>query len=104
MSYPWTDECLAMAGKLQAMQPVRGHEWTCYVDITPGAPRIWQVEAMMKALAYLGDEHLIYGSDCSDPDNGGGVPADLERRTQHPAGWGASSEAVDRVVNANALK
>jgi predicted TIM-barrel fold metal-dependent hydrolase len=60
IGWPWTDECLALAGRFWHGGLGRGR---MFVDITPGAPRIWKLDAMRKALAYLPHEALMYGSD-----------------------------------------
>ena len=36
-----------------------------YIDITPGTPRIYRIEALRKAINVLGEDRLIYGSDTS---------------------------------------
>ena len=103
MSWPWTDECIATCWKLQWLQPERGHQWTCYIDITTGAPRIWKVDALTKALAQLGDEHLIYGSDCDTPENADSYRWRLEEDRSILRDAGASPEAIERIFSRNAL-
>jgi predicted TIM-barrel fold metal-dependent hydrolase len=60
IGWPWTDECLALAGRFCHGDGQKGQ---MYVDITPGAPRPWKTDAMRKALAYLPPEGIMYGSD-----------------------------------------
>jgi hypothetical protein len=64
ISWPWTDECIAVAGKMRAAAR-RGYvpEMQMYVDITRGTPAFYRRDALDKALKYLGPERLIYGSD-----------------------------------------
>ncbi len=71
ISWPWTDECLAVAGRFRAAAK-RGEvagwndgEYQMWVDITPGAHRPWREDALRKALSYIGDGRLIFGSDCT---------------------------------------
>ena len=101
MSWPWTDECMAVNGKFKSNQ--KG-EWTSYVDITSGAPRIWKVDALRKALAYLGDTHLVYGSDCGLPGGADYAALRLREDTEMLREAGASSETIERVLSTNALK
>lgn len=60
ISWPWTDECLSVAGRFWRGD-IRREQM--FIDITPGAPRIWKVDAMRKALYYIPHKALIYGSD-----------------------------------------
>ena len=105
MSWPWTDECFAVCGKFRAA--AHGHperQWTSFVDITTGAPRIWKVEALQKALAYLGDQQLIYGSDCSQPEDPEALRYRLEEDRSILRDAGASPEAMERILSKNALR
>ena len=84
IGWPWTDECIALAGRFAA--DVVGEETglqehaprvdaaTPYaaqmsIDITLGAPRPYRADALLKALAVVGDCRILYGSDCGDPEN-----------------------------------
>lgn len=60
IGWPWTDECLALAGRFW-LGDIRKEQM--FVDITTGAPRIWKIDAMRKALSYLPHKSLIFGSD-----------------------------------------
>jgi len=74
ISWPWTDECLAVAGRFRAA--VRGTEgMQMFVDITRGTPPFYRADALDKALKYLGPERLIYGSDDR-------LPGDFRRSRQ----------------------
>jgi len=103
MSWPWTDECFAVCGKFRAAGGYKRDSWRAFVDITSGAPRIWKVDALRKALAYLGDRNLIYGSDCfaaEDPDElNGNLQMDREILRE----CGCSDEAMERIFTTNTL-
>jgi predicted TIM-barrel fold metal-dependent hydrolase len=101
ISWPWTDECLAVNGKFRSNQ--KG-EWTSYVDITSGAPRIWKVDALRKALAYLGDTHIVYGSDSNLPGGAEYAARRLREDEEMLREAGASDETVERVLHSNALR
>jgi len=101
MSWPWTDECLAVNLKFQVNQT---GEWTSYIDITTGAPRIWKVDALRKALCCLGDEHLLFGSDAHLPDGEGMVRGRLLEDADMLREAGASKETINRVLSTNALR
>ncbi len=105
MSWPWTDECFAVCGKFRAAAGSdEGREWSSFVDITTGAPRIWKVDALRKAFAYLGDRQLIYGSDCFEPENGEALRRHLEEDRSILRDAGASAETMERVLSKNALR
>jgi len=101
ISWPWTDECFAVNGKFRSNQ--KG-EWTSYIDITSGAPRIWKLDAMQKGLAYLGDEHFLYGSDCFEPENADALRHHLDWDRAILRDAGASKETIERILTTNALK
>jgi predicted TIM-barrel fold metal-dependent hydrolase len=104
MGWPWTDECIAVAGKMKWVQPRRGHEWTCWLDITTGAPRPWKTDALRKALDYLGDEHLLFGSDGHLPAMADLARLRLQEDREMLAAAGASEETIERVFRTNALE
>ena len=105
MSWPWTDECFAVCGKFRAAtHRDKSRTWSSFVDITSGAPRIWKVEALQKALAYLGDEQLVYGSDCFRPEDGDDLKRHLEEDISILKDAGASPEAMERILSTNALR
>jgi len=103
MSWPWTDECFAVCGKFRAASGYKS-EWQSFADTTSGAPRIWKVDALRKAFAYLGDKQLVYGSDCVATDNGEGLRESLQEERSMLREASASSETIERVLSTNALR
>ena len=103
ISWPWTDECLAVAGRMRAAAgwhtPERNQ---MYVDITRGTPGFYRPDALDKALKYLGLERLIYGSDDHAPGelvySRRGVDADREIICQQ---LGRSAEDFDKIARQN---
>jgi predicted TIM-barrel fold metal-dependent hydrolase len=104
MSWPWTDECFAVCGKFRAAGGYRPEKWRSYVDMTSGAPRIWKVDAVRKALSYLGDRQLMYGSDCSQPESPDALRHNLDEDRSILREVGASPETVERLLSTNALR
>jgi len=100
ISWPWTDECLAVNGKFKENQE---GEWTSYIDITSGAPRIWKVDALRKALCYLGDEHLLFGSDSRLPGGADYAAHRLREDQEMLREAGASPETIQRILTTNPL-
>lgn len=64
IGWPWVDECLAVAGKFHQMRRQRGHRGEqCYVDCTPGTPKLWRRDALNKALNYVSADVMFFGTD-----------------------------------------
>ncbi|UCH36467.1 MAG: amidohydrolase family protein [Armatimonadota bacterium] len=100
MSWPWTDECMAVMAKFKANQT---GEWTSYIEITSGAPPMWKVDALRKALGYLGDEHIMFGSDARLPEGAEYAAWRLREDEEMLREAGASGETIERVLSTNAL-
>ncbi|MBN1809560.1 MAG: amidohydrolase [Planctomycetes bacterium] len=66
ISWPWTDECIAVAGRFRAACNRASSErpFQMWIDLTPGTPRFYRTEAVSRAIQYLGPERLIWGTDC----------------------------------------
>ena len=64
IGWPWTDECIAVFGRMRAgVHLGEVDECQMYIDITRGTPDDYRVDALRKALNYAGPERLMYGSD-----------------------------------------
>ncbi len=104
MSWPWTDEAIAVADKFRNLLPAAGHEATCYLDITRGAPRPWKKDALQKALYQPGDTWLIYGSDRNLPEQKD-LAIEFRRDDEDVLREiGASQETITRVMSTNASR
>lgn len=70
LSWPWTDECLAVYGKIKNaydMNPNMSCEM--FMDVTPGTPEVFRDEVFKKLICtgYEIEDHLMFGSDrCTD--------------------------------------
>lgn len=76
ISWPWTDECIAVAQKFKMMRPEIEQ---AFVDITPGTPQSYRKDALAKCIENVGIERMLYGSDSSLPTGwrtGGHWPSD----------------------------
>jgi len=95
ISWPWTDECLALAGQFRAAQasPADRQIW---VDCTPGTPPEWRRDALYKAVSYLGPEWLFFGSDAAAGH--AGVVTGFEKRDREILGadLGLDADALDQ--------
>ncbi|MBL8025011.1 MAG: hypothetical protein JNL74_01295 [Fibrobacteres bacterium] len=63
ISWPWTDECIALFGKFLAS----GRDIDMYIDTTPGTPPIYREEALKRlfGVGYDVEKKVLFGSDCS---------------------------------------
>uniref|UniRef100_A0A7J3I8Z2 Amidohydrolase-related domain-containing protein n=1 Tax=Ignisphaera aggregans TaxID=334771 RepID=A0A7J3I8Z2_9CREN len=67
--WPWIDEALAVGGRF--LYPTK-YGWISspygrpqiIFDISSGAPLQWKIDALFKAVTYLGAEMLMFASDC----------------------------------------
>ncbi len=60
IGWPWTDECIAVAHRFWDGDFNRDQ---CIIDTTSGAPRLWKIDALKKALSILPPEAIMFGSD-----------------------------------------
>ncbi len=67
ISWPWTDECIATAGRMMAYAHEHRRPMQMYIDITRGTPDLWRKDALHKAIEFAGATRLMYGSDSSAP-------------------------------------
>lgn len=59
ISWPWTDEAIATAGMCSRIEKAG----QIHLDLAPGAPLAWREEAQKKAIDYLPDYVLLFGTD-----------------------------------------
>lgn len=68
ISWPWTDECIAVYGKFSNALALRP-ELSCemFIDLTPGTPRIYRRDALEKLFGsgYQVKYNVMFGSDCT---------------------------------------
>ncbi|MBM3211434.1 hypothetical protein FJZ33_04385 [Candidatus Poribacteria bacterium] len=99
ISWPWCDELLAVCGKFRAARRNQ-----IFIDITSGAPRFWKVDALRKALIYLGDDTIVFGSDSS------ATGADyMRRRIDEDMSMlreevGVTKDTIEKIFGTNAMK
>ena len=74
-------------------------------DLTPGTPRIWRAKAVDRALIYLGDQRLIYGSDAYPADDGEELLTSIRRdQALFRQELGLTSAAIERIMAGNLLR
>ena len=119
IGWPWTDECIALAGRFaaesataceissqqHAPKPEGSDGDRMFIDVTLGAPRPYRADAISKALAVVGDERVMYGSDCSTPEDPASFRSHLDiDRVLLSGEIGASREAIGRIMHDNFLR
>lgn len=71
MSWPWTDECIALFGRFRAnlesnpYSDKRANKMQLYLDTTPGTPNFYRREAFKRALMFGAEDYMLFGSDSS---------------------------------------
>jgi predicted TIM-barrel fold metal-dependent hydrolase len=105
ISWPWVDECLAVAGRFRAATRHSDTDMQMFIDLTPGTPRIWRAEALRKAMVYLGDQSLIHGSDTYPADDGERLRASVQRDlAAFREELGLPPESIERIMSGNVLR
>jgi len=66
LGWPWSDEAIAV-GLIDRIKGVAADDCQFRFDLSFGAPPVYRLEMLRKALAVLGPELLQFGSDCFLP-------------------------------------
>jgi len=67
VSWPWTDECIAVYGKMLNAMVRRGENVPeMFIDTTPGTPKIYRREVLSRlyGVGYDVKDHVQFGADC----------------------------------------
>lgn len=106
ISWPWTDECIALYGRFQAnlehghYSDDRAKEMQMFIDTTPGTPSFYRREAFRKALMFGAEDGMIFGSDSSASDlRGASTIAEMDKGIIRELGY--SDETIRKVQIAN---
>lgn len=64
VSWPWVDECIALAGKIYHAQGI-GKDVEMFFDTTPGTPEIYRKELLTKlyTIGYNVGDNVLFGTD-----------------------------------------
>jgi predicted TIM-barrel fold metal-dependent hydrolase len=73
VSWPWTDECIALYGKSKNLSKYWAQNnfesrLPLYIDLTPGTPPIYRRDVLTKLCVLFEDtlpNHILFGTDCS---------------------------------------
>ena len=101
VSWPWTDECVAVYGKfLNALTVDTRPRAEMFVDVTPGTPEIYRREVLARLFlsGYDTTDHVQFGTDCRTDDYQVGWATGWQKRDDAIyAELGFGAEAVDSV-------
>ncbi len=68
ISWPWTDECIAVYGKFLNAYHLRPNlSVEMFIDVTPGTPPIYRKDALKRlfTVGYKVMDNVFFGTDCS---------------------------------------
>ena len=106
ISWPWTDECIALYGRFKAnlesshYSDERAKEMQMFIDTTPGTPSFYRREAFRRALLFDAEDAMIFGSDSSASDlRGASTIAEMDKGIIRELGY--SDETIRKVQIAN---
>ena len=109
ISWPWTDECIALYGRFQAnlesshYSDDRAKEMQMFIDTTPGTPNFYRREAFRRALLFGAEDSMIFGSDSSASDLGGASTiAEMDKGIIRELGY--SDEIIRKVQSENIVR
>jgi predicted TIM-barrel fold metal-dependent hydrolase len=63
ISWPWTDECLALFGSARSARQSGHSTAEMFIDISPGTPADYRKEALRHLMNFGTEDFLVYGSD-----------------------------------------
>lgn len=119
VSWPWTDECIATAQKVQMVnRRARRSEMQAVVDLTPGTPASYRKDVLAKTFENVDKRYIIWGTDSYAghaemqrlDDEGdtdileGNVPRMIEFDTEIFEALGVSQEVAEDVFFNNAMR
>jgi len=106
ISWPWTDECIALFGRFRAnleLSPYsdeRAKQMQMYIDTTPGTPNFYRREAFRRALMFGAEDYMIFGSDSSATDFGSArATAEMDRGIIRELGY--SEDTIKKLQSEN---
>ena len=79
ISWPWTDECLALFGHFRSASHSRGDNSGMWIDCSRGTPDAWRPDALGKAVPFCGTSRLMYGTDTHPSHLGDSAPVHIRK-------------------------
>ncbi len=128
ISWPWTDECIAVADRFKTMarwaqkldpalakdyaarhvhlhDPAFEPDVACKIDLTPGTPEVYRSDVLATAYSALGADMLIFGTDAYGAEDLSAVRAHQVRDERiFRDEIGLDARQIDRIMGTNLLK
>ncbi len=79
ISWPWTDECLAVFGHFRSAAAHRRDGSGMWIDCSRGTPDAWREEALRKAVIFAGCNRLMYGTDTAPQGLASSAPVHIRK-------------------------
>jgi len=102
VSWPWTETCLAVMGRMRDAAGEGGSEWQSYVDITPGTPRHIKKQAVGNAIDFCGADRVMFGSDSVIPSDLSGQRVNIDEYLRIFEELGLSNQQCERIFSRTA--
>lgn len=67
ISWPWTDECIALYGQWRSARARYGITSEMFIDITPGTPAVYRKDALKKLISFKAEDSILFGTDFKLP-------------------------------------
>jgi predicted TIM-barrel fold metal-dependent hydrolase len=107
ISWPWTDECIALFGRFQAnlesdfWSDERAGKMQMFIDTTPGTPNFYRREVFKRALMFGAEDYMIFGSDSSATNlENASRTAEMDKGILRELGY--SDEVIRKIRGENA--
>lgn len=103
ISWPWTDECLALFGQARSAKNAGYSTAEMFIDITPGTPSDYRENALRHLLNFGAEDFMIYGTDYSlsgltDPQP---VSMTIKKELALYKKLGMSGETTAKIIHRN---
>jgi predicted TIM-barrel fold metal-dependent hydrolase len=107
ISWPWTDECIALYGRFRSNLVPRFYsdemakEMQMFIDTSPGTPVFYRREVFRKALLFGAGDSMMFGSDSLSASNldGASTIAEMDKGIIRELGF--SDEIIRKVQSEN---
>ncbi|MDD2708475.1 MAG: amidohydrolase family protein [Verrucomicrobiae bacterium] len=65
VSWPWTDECLALFGEFRCMRAQGCASAEMFIDLTPGTPPNYRRQVVERLITFGAEDFMLYGTDAN---------------------------------------
>ncbi|MDD5482364.1 MAG: amidohydrolase family protein [Kiritimatiellae bacterium] len=101
ISWPWTDECLALFGHARSARNAGYSTAEMFIDITPGTPPNYREDALRRLIAFGAEDFMIYGTDSSLSNVGTRSMKGMKRELAVYKRAGISFKTAEKICRSN---